>query len=150
MLQLGDYVRILQPASIRIGIPGGEPYMRTLNHYERYVGRTFAITEMRYTDEGIAYAVADTPQVWKESDFEYLGSNLFGVAPAVTLGESVVITDEVGQETIIIDYMWIDYSEYGVSERDDIYVAGKLSTHDAMCGVLGRNAIPVTKQYTLF
>lgn len=150
MLRLGDYVRVLKPASIRIETPGGEPYMHTLNHYERYVGRTFAITEMRYTDEGITYAVADTPKVWKESDFEYLGSNLFGVAPAVTLGDSVVITYEVGQETVDIDFMWIDHSEYGVSELDDVYVAGKLDTRDAMCGVLGKNAIPVTKQYTLF
>ena len=35
-------------------------------------------------------------------------------------------------------------------DGDDIYVAGKLSSHDAMCGALGHNAIPVTKQYTLF
>lgn len=82
--------------------------------------------------------------------FEYLGSNLFGIAPEVTLGDSVIITDEVGQETVVIDCMWVECSDYGMSETDDIYVAGKLSNYDAMCGALGHNAIPVTKQYTLF
>mgnify|MGYP000846544993 FL=1 len=150
MLRLGDYVRVLRPASRFIARPGRSPITQTLTAYERYVGRTVTISSMRTTEDGVVYALADTTAVWKKSDFEYLGSNLFGVAPEVTLGDSVIITDEIGQETVVIDCMWVECSDYGTSETDDIYVAGKLSNNDAICGILGQNAIPVTKQYTLF
>lgn len=150
MLRLGDYVRVLRPASRFIARPGRSPITQTLTAYERYVGRTVAISSMRTTEDGVVYALADTTAVWKKSDFEYLGSNFFGVAPEVTLGDSVIITDEVGQETVVIDCMWVECSDYGMSETDDIYVAGKRSNYDAICGMLGQNAIPVTKQYTLF
>lgn len=90
------------------------------------------------------------PRYGKNQTLNIWGLTFFGVAPEVTLGDSVIITDEVGQETVVIDCMWVECSDYGMSETDDIYVAGKLSNYDAICGMLGQNAIPVTKQYTLF
>lgn len=140
MLRLGDYVRVLRPASLVI-----DP-----TKYRHYVGRTFAIGGMKYTKDCVRYRVGNTVEVWDESDFEYLGSNLFGIAPEVTLGDRVRIEDAVSEETVVVDRTWINYSEYGISELDDVYVAGELDDGIIMHGVLGQNAIPVSKQYTLF
>lgn len=63
MLKLGDYVRILKPASRLIARPGRSPITQTLPAYERYVGRTVTISSMRTTEDGVVYALADTTAV---------------------------------------------------------------------------------------